>query len=321
MNEKVDPSSPGPFFSVVVPLYNKQAYVRRCIDSVLAQTLCDYEVLVVDDGSTDGGADLVRACADARIRVIQQANAGVSAARNRGIDEARGQWIAFLDADDGWMPGFLAAVAVASERFPEAGAIYCLTAHVRTGRLITAKLALGTEPRLVDYFSLFAYDDGPEMNSSCTAIRADVFRRAGSFPLGVRVGEDTDMWLRVAWTTPVVQIPECLAIYHRDASESNWQQFASAEPYWYGTYRRWRAERQIPESLLKVSAAYYQAACMGRCISLARAGHRIHALRALIGNLDLRAVPKRKLGSALRWICVPHGIKRIAGGNPDAYVR
>ncbi len=95
-----------PLISVVIPLYNKEPYIKRAIDSILAQKIQDYEIIVIDDGSTDKSAEVVKSFPDPRIRLIQQENAGVSAARNRGIEEAKAELIAFLDADDEWTPIF-----------------------------------------------------------------------------------------------------------------------------------------------------------------------------------------------------------------------
>jgi glycosyltransferase involved in cell wall biosynthesis len=94
--------------SVVVPLYDKRPYVERCLHSICSQAFEDFEILVVNDGSTDGSAELVQAYRDDRIRLINQSNAGPGAARNRGLAEAKGEYIAFLDADDVWLPQYLA---------------------------------------------------------------------------------------------------------------------------------------------------------------------------------------------------------------------
>lgn len=98
-----------PFFSIIIPVYNVAPYLRECLDSVLAQTFTDWEAICVDDGSTDGSGAILDeyAAKDSRFRVFHQPNAGVSAARNRGLDEAKGEWICFLDADDLWHERFL----------------------------------------------------------------------------------------------------------------------------------------------------------------------------------------------------------------------
>ena len=99
-----------PQVSVVIPLYNKAPYIDRALRSVLAQTFQDFEVIIVDDGSTDGGAKIVKSTTDKRIKLIQQKNSGVSAARNRGIQESKSKLIAFLDADDEWKSRFLEVI-------------------------------------------------------------------------------------------------------------------------------------------------------------------------------------------------------------------
>src|SRR5687767_11003972 len=92
----------NPWFSVVVPLYNKRSFIRRAVVSVLSQSFTDFELIVVDDGSTDGSFEEIRDIADPRLRLIHQRNQGEGLARNTGMAAARGVWIAFLDADDMW---------------------------------------------------------------------------------------------------------------------------------------------------------------------------------------------------------------------------
>ena len=105
--------------SIVIPLYNKEKLIANTLRAVLGQTYQDFEIVIVNDGSTDNSVAEVNKIADRRIRLINQANAGVSAARNRGIEEARGEYIALLDADDQWLPEYLATQMRLSEAYPE----------------------------------------------------------------------------------------------------------------------------------------------------------------------------------------------------------
>ena len=103
--------------SVIIPLYNKSKYIARALDSVFVQTYRDFEVIVVDDGSTDDGPEIVKGYSDPRIRLIYQVNAGPGAARNRGAEESMGPWLAFLDADDELLPDFLKLLQRASHQY------------------------------------------------------------------------------------------------------------------------------------------------------------------------------------------------------------
>ena len=106
-------------FSVLIPLYNKAAYIDCTLQSVLAQDCRDLEVVVVDDGSSDEGPHIVAQCPDPRVRLLRQANAGVAVARNRGIAAARGQWVCFLDADDWLHPSYLSTLIDVQQRCPQ----------------------------------------------------------------------------------------------------------------------------------------------------------------------------------------------------------
>jgi glycosyltransferase involved in cell wall biosynthesis len=205
--------------SVVIPLYNKVRHIRRAVESVLAQTFSDFELLVIDDGSTDGSAEAVRAITDRRIRLIVQSNAGECAARNRGIREAACELVAFLDADDEWLPGFLATVMDLRSRYPEAGmyaTAYCFCEGEKTWS--PAYLQCGADPQgglLEDYFRA-ALGPSP-VTSSSVMIPRHVFKEAGLFPVGVRRGGDVYTWVGIALRYPVAWSPATGAVYHLSA--------------------------------------------------------------------------------------------------------
>jgi len=191
-----------PEISIVMPLYNKEHEVLRAISSILAQTFQDFELIVINDGSTDGGPEVVRKVVDHRIRVIDQGNAGVSAARNRGITEARANLVAFLDADDEWLPEFLQIVLRLSKSFPKCdvfGTKYLLRDTL--GRCQPAVIngipSNEWEGVLEDYFWVAAHSD-PPLWSSAVAVKKDVISAVGGFPVGIRSGEDLLTWARLA---------------------------------------------------------------------------------------------------------------------------
>ena len=180
-----------PGFSVVVPLYNKRAFVRDSIEAALAQDWNDFEIIVVDDGSTDGSVAALGNLDDPRLRLIEQANAGPGAARNRGIAEARCEWIAFLDADDLWYPDHLAELARIIRSCPNAILVTAAQHHVTVPRLPTREPGSGAV-RYVDYF---AHAGRYPFGTSATAARRDAFADGGFG--NFRPGQDTEMWARL----------------------------------------------------------------------------------------------------------------------------
>ena len=216
----------APRISVIVPLYNKAPYVRRALDSISRQTFSDLEVIVVDDGSTDEGPALVSAYGDERVRIVAQVNLGPGAARNRGIERARGELIAFLDADDEWLPDYLAeSVRLLDEYGPRVASITSgyieHPAGVSREAMWRARgLADGlievtpdTAPALV--ISLLAY-----MSPCTTVARASVVRRWGGFYERdhCQYGEDAHLWLKVLLNEPVAVNLAPLARIHFEAS-------------------------------------------------------------------------------------------------------
>lgn len=187
---------------MIVPLYNKELEVSRSIQSVLAQTFAHFEVIVVNDGSTDGGLEIVWSFDDPRLRVIDQVNAGVSAARNRGIAEAKADLIAFLDADDEWVPDFLETIIRLRDKFPlcevfATNYIYCRANNYRCPTIIRGLPQGFTEGILTDYFTIASQSD-PPLCASAVAVTRKAIQFAGGFPIGVTSGEDLLTWAKLA---------------------------------------------------------------------------------------------------------------------------
>jgi glycosyltransferase involved in cell wall biosynthesis len=198
-------------FSVVVPLWNNRETIAAAIDSALAQTYRDFELIVVDDGATDGSPAIVAGYDDPRIRMLAQDNAGAGAARNAGMAAARADWIAFLDADDLWLPDHLAELDRLRADFPEAGLIG--TSYIQgwpDGRY-RAPRARAVRHEEINYFERVAAGEHVLWTSSAAVPRRNL-ETVGDFGSG-RMGEDTRYWLRIALELPVAVSTRRTAVY------------------------------------------------------------------------------------------------------------
>jgi glycosyltransferase involved in cell wall biosynthesis len=192
----------APVISVVIPLYNNTLQVRRAVDSVLRQTVHAAEVIVVNDGSTDGGEKIVRALSDKRICIIDQENKGVSAARNSGAAEAKGELVAFLDADDEWKPEFLETISRLRGAFPECSVFATHYVYKELDGSIRSPILQRVPPGewegvLRNYFEVASHSD-PPLWSSAIAVKKSALRSIGGFPEGIAIGEDLLTWARLA---------------------------------------------------------------------------------------------------------------------------
>jgi glycosyltransferase involved in cell wall biosynthesis len=211
-------------FSVVIPLYNKASYICCTVQSVLSQSFTDFEVIIVDDGSSDGGAELVRVMTDPRIRVVHQINAGVSAARNQGIALAQGEWVAFLDADDWHHPNHLQCLLEAHKAWPEADAV--ATDFIMISD--TDGSWPPTWPTCKNIPEVELITDlprrwmvGPSLCSSSVAVRRERLQQMQPcFPKGESQAEDLDFWFRLAEQTPIALAHAPLVAYRIDVNGS-----------------------------------------------------------------------------------------------------
>jgi glycosyltransferase involved in cell wall biosynthesis len=217
--------------SVVIPLYNKAGFVCKAIQTVLMQTWQHFEVIVVDDGSTDDGAEQVlRFSNESRVRLIRQRNRGTGAARNTGIANSYGDPIAFLDADDEWMPSHLGAIAGLAQRFPTAGVLatnFDIIDEQHVQRRWADPSVAFPHTVLLDtpqYFELSAWNRGPAcIQTSCCALRRSVYEHLGGFiEKGHQssLGEDQEYWARVALHYPIAYDPATTSIYRLDIPNS-----------------------------------------------------------------------------------------------------
>lgn len=210
--------------SVVIPLYNGAAYIERSIHSVLAQTVLPAEILVIDDGSTDNGAALVMQKNYPLVRLISQANAGVSAARNKGISESRYEYVAFLDADDQWTDNHLEIIAGLIKKYPRCGVFGTSYYFCRPGKkpflpVLPDRFAFdGTDTILDNYFEM-ASGVNPPLHMSSYAVRKQSIEAFGGFPTGIPAGEDIITLARLHATCDIAYSKHPTSIYYLNPSE------------------------------------------------------------------------------------------------------
>lgn len=222
------------FFSVVIPLFNRESVIKSTIESVLNQTFSDFELIVVDDGSTDNSLEVVRAISDNRIKIVQKQNEGVSSARNAGISAASTDYIAFLDSDDIWHRDFLKEMHILIGLYQDCG-IFCSATTLRFSSGLNIELSRVERNsgvkymRISDYFISSLY--GPYMNASAVVIRKSVFNEIGEFVFGARVGEDLEMWARIMLKYSMAYCTTSLSYYNMGASNQATQVVKLEEKY------------------------------------------------------------------------------------------
>lgn len=203
----------SPVVSVVIPAYNAAWCVRKAIDSVLAQTFRSFELIVVDDGSTDSTPNVLASYGNA-ISVVRQPNRGMGRARNAGIQAATGEFIAFLDSDDWWLPQKLERQVALMRSAPHVGFSSC-AARVEDpeGRLLNLWRCPGWEGD----FLVHLFSSGADVPGSCSAVmaRRQLVVEAGGFDESLRGVEDPDLWMRLAAVTDYACLDEAMAVVLR----------------------------------------------------------------------------------------------------------
>ena len=215
-------------FSVIIPLYNKADYIAKAIESVLAQTYADYELVIMDDGSADNSFAVAYKAIEGRAncQIHRQSNAGVSMARNNAVARSKGDYLCFLDADDWWAPTFLEEMDWLIDQFPDAGIYGTGYTIVNETRHKTRVAPIGVEPDFergyINYCQVYAKTLAMPLTSISVAMPRRVFDEMHGFPKGIKLGEDFLLWVRVALKYKVAFLNKPLAFYNQD-SDAQWR--------------------------------------------------------------------------------------------------
>lgn len=233
------------FISIVIPIYNKERYIRNTINNILQQTYQNFEIIIINDGSTDNSLPIVQSFIDKRIHIFSQLNSGVSDARNLGIKRAQYSYIAFCDADDEWMPDHLMHITQLIQNYPDAGL------------LSTGRVCYQNEKKIDKiYFSnisqsMFIVKDicscMEKVITSSICIKKEAIQKVGGFKSQIKNGEDLDLWIRIASSYKVAyyNIPSVKYIANsiNNASQNIDQYF----PYW-----EWYQYNYTPQKSLNI---------------------------------------------------------------------
>lgn len=269
-------------FSVVVPVFNKEYSVERCISSIVDQELPAKDVVIVDDGSTDGSLktikSIIRSKGLANFRVISQKNSGVSSARNKGLACCKSKYVCLLDADDYWDPMFLSTIYGLIKENPEA--VMFSTGHkVKKGESLPVEAISGVKSgyrgRIDDFFE--ASSRGSIVNSSKLCVKKYAIDSIGGFPEGISCGEDLFTWIRLSGKGAVVYTDEPLAFVCQVEDESRGMR-RGVVPYPIVYYSAKENKKKISPGLRKYLVRIGFRHILG---SLSNAQYREAGLRAL----------------------------------------
>lgn len=284
------------YFSVVIPLYNKSKYIKRCLESVASQTYPYYEIIVVNDGSTDDSELKVRALNMPSVKLITQTNQGVSVARNTGVANSKYDYVAFLDADDIWSKDFLLELNNLINKYPKAG-IYGLNHFLSyaNGKIVFEDyswLFHGEKDGILpDYFKVFAQlGKSPFSNSGCCYPK-HVFNEVGGYCPKIKVTEDSDLWCRIALRYEIAFYINPVATYYLE-TPNNTRTIIEFEDY--------KVSRTLQELVISKDISIKHLKSVKKLISFQQislvkrailTGNRKFALKKLIDKRILKYYP------------------------------
>jgi glycosyltransferase involved in cell wall biosynthesis len=295
-----------PLVSVVIPTYNCEAYIRETIDSVLAQEFQNIEIIVVDDGSTDRTVDFVRSYGHS-VRFLSQENSGVCVARNRGLREAAGKYICFMDHDDYWYPGKISRQVEEFGRHPEVGVVYSAftlwTADAsgnfaRPASLYNSSIADDIDSSFSGWiYHLLLLDCW--VLTSTAMFRAEVLRKCGAFDEGLPYSEDWDLWIRISREYQFLKLRQSTTLYRQHMLQGN---------------RKVRSIDYRTTLLSRAAKQWGLSSPDGQCVSRWRFQRQLAEYHACFGLHHLQAgiwaIAMRSLFKA--WVTYPVNVKYLA---------
>ena len=205
-------------FSVIIPLYNKAPYVKKALESVFSQSFRDFEIVIVDDGSTDSSLSVAREALEGCViphQLIHQGNAGVSSARNHAVEVSCGDYLCFLDADDWWAPTFLEKMDLLIGDYPDAGIYGTNYYYVKNG--IERICVKGAETGYINYCKVYAEGLRMPLWTGAVSLSRKVFDEMGGFRPHLKLGEDFDLWIKVVLKYKVAFLNEPHSYYYQDS--------------------------------------------------------------------------------------------------------
>ncbi len=293
-----------PLVSVIIPAYNAAECIAGALDSVLAQTLCEFEILVVDDGSNDGTATVLASFGD-RLQLLTQPNSGPAAARNKGLQHARGEFVAFLDADDRWLPTKLERQVALLRSRPEIGFCSTATAVVDAAGAPVADWPCCAGDAVLPEL-LFMRAAAISGSTSGVVARRALVLEVGGFDERLRGFEDPDLWIRLSARTRYACVAETLTLVVRTAGSVSSQLPRMRR----ATLASFRKNRSLLPARLR--GAYWRAACASAIADYAkmawRAGDRWRGLTWALEVLWRAPVARGRLALGLLVV--------MMGGRP-----
>lgn len=294
----------SPKIAVVVPLFNKAQNIAATIESVLAQILKPCEIIVVDDGSSDGSADVVDGFIERGVTLVRQKNQGVSVARNVGVRTSTADYVAFIDADDLWGADHLEVLSRLITSCPNAG-LYSTAYKIRRDGLIyipKSKFSKGWFGFVPDFFKSYR-DDLSLVCSSTACVNKKIFTDVGGFPVGVRRGEDIVVWIKLALKAPVAHVACITATYNRDGVNRG-ESIKEVDPSGALLYMAdLLADRQVNKSLKRSIGALYDKVAIMAALGCQMSSNVVASLT--IARLSLACLRARSFAVVLLITCVP----------------